>query len=75
MASGVHELLAAGNLADESCDTHQLLALRSTPEMVSLRTWMTECIVTQAEENARPAPYDEWMRRGRVKDSPTHTYP
>jgi anti-sigma regulatory factor (Ser/Thr protein kinase) len=63
MASSVRELLAADNLADEICETHHLLTLRSTPEMVSLRTWMTECIVTQAEEDASPVPYDEWLRR------------
>lgn len=28
-----------------------------------LRTWMTECILTQAEEDAAPVPYDEWLRR------------
>jgi anti-sigma regulatory factor (Ser/Thr protein kinase) len=64
MASSVRELLAADNLADEICETHQLLTPRSTPEMVSLRTWMTECIVTQAEEDAAPVPYDEWLNRG-----------
>ena len=65
LAASVRELLAADNLADEICETHQLLTPRSTPEMVSLRTWMTECIVTQAEENATPVPYEEWLRRGR----------
>jgi hypothetical protein len=64
MAATVRELLAADNLADEICETHQLLTPRSTPEMVSLRTWMTECIVTQAEEDAAPVPYDEWPNRG-----------
>ncbi|MDQ4052746.1 MAG: hypothetical protein M3237_08590 [Actinomycetota bacterium] len=63
MASSVRELLAADNLADEICETHQLLIPRSTPEMVSLRTWMTECIVTQAEQDAAPVPYDEWLRQ------------
>lgn len=63
MASSVRELLAADNLADEICERHHLLTLRSTPEMVSLRTWMTECIVTQAEEDAAPVPYEEWLRR------------
>jgi len=63
MASSVRELLAADNLADEICQTHHLLTLRSTPEMVSLRTWMTECILTQAEEDAAPVPYDDWLRR------------
>lgn len=63
MASSVRELLAADNLADEICETHHLLTLRSTPEMVSLRTWMTECIVTQAEEDAAPVPYEEWLRQ------------
>ncbi len=63
MASGVRDLLAADNLADEICETHHLLTLRSTPEMVSLRTWMTECIVTQAEDGAAPVPYPEWLER------------
>jgi anti-sigma regulatory factor (Ser/Thr protein kinase) len=63
MASGVRELLAADNLADEICETHHLLTPRSTPEMVSLRTWMTESILTQAEEDATPMPYDQWLRR------------
>lgn len=64
LASSVRELLAADNLADEICETHHLLTLRSTPEMVSLRTWMTECILTQAEQDAEPVPYEEWLRRG-----------
>lgn len=63
MASSVRELLAADNLADEICETHHLLIPRSTPEMVSLRTWMTECIVTQAEDDVAPVPYDEWLRQ------------
>jgi len=63
LASSVRELLAADNLADEICETHRLLTPRSTPEMVSLRTWMTECIVTQAEQDAEPVPYEEWLRR------------
>lgn len=63
MAALVRELLAAHDLADEICETHQLLTPRSTPEMVSLRTWFTECIVTQAEEGARPVPYDEFVQQ------------
>lgn len=58
----VRELLAADNLADELGETHQLLTLRSTPEMVSLRTWFTESIAGQAENDADPVPYDEWVR-------------
>lgn len=63
MAPLLRELLAAHQLADEICETHQLLTPRSTPEMVSLRTWFTESIVTQAEDDAAPVPYDEWVRR------------
>jgi len=63
MASSVRELLAADNLADEICETDHLLTPRSTPEMVSLRTWMTECIVTQAEQDATPVPYDVWLQQ------------
>ncbi|MGH3362402.1 MAG: ATP-binding protein [Nocardioides sp.] len=63
MASSVRELLAADNLADEICETHQLLTPRSTPEMVSLRTWFSECISTQAEEDAAPVPYEEWLQQ------------
>jgi len=61
MAPSVRELLAADNLADEICETHHMLTPRSTPEMVSLRTWMTECIVTHAEQDSVPVPYDEWL--------------
>lgn len=61
MAATVRELLVADNLADEISETHQLLTLRSTPEMVSLRTWFTESIVSQAEEEAEPVPYEEWL--------------
>lgn len=61
MASSVRDLLAADNLADEICETHHLLTLRSTSEMVSLRTWITECIVTQAAEDTAPVPYQEWL--------------
>lgn len=63
MASLVPQLLAADNLADEICETHHLLTPRSTPEMVSLRTWMTECFVTQAERDATPVPYEEWLQQ------------
>ena len=62
MSALLPELLAADNLADEIGETHHLLTLRSTPEMVSLRTWFTESIVGQAEEDADPVPYDEWVR-------------
>lgn len=64
MAAVVRELLAADNLADELSETHELLTLRSTSEMVSLRTWFTESIVGQAENDADPVPYDEWVRAG-----------
>ena len=63
MAAGVPELLAADNLADEICETHHLLTPRSTPEMVALRTWMTECFVTQAERDAEPVAYEDWLRQ------------
>ena len=63
MAPLVRELLAADNLADKICETHQLLTPRSTPEMVSLRTWFTECIVTQAQDDAAPVPYEEYLRQ------------
>ena len=62
MAPVVRELMAADNLADALSETHQLLTLRSTPEMVSLRTWFTESIVGQAKNDAEPVPYDEWLR-------------
>ena len=62
MGAMLRELLAADNLADEISETHQLLTLRSTPEMVSLRTWFTESIVDQAENDADPVPYDEWVK-------------
>ena len=62
MAPMLRELLAADNLADELSETHQLLTLRSTPEMVSLRTWFTDSIVGQAENEADPVPYGEWVR-------------
>lgn len=62
MGPMLRELLAADNLADEISETHQLLTLRSTPEMVSLRTWFTESIVDQAENDADPVPYDEWVK-------------
>ena len=61
MAATLRELLAAEHLADEISETHQLLTLRSTPEMVSLRTWFADSIVSQAEEEAEPVPYDEWL--------------
>lgn len=63
MAATVRDLLAADNLADEICETHQLLTLRSTPEMVSLRTWFTDSIVSQAEGEAEPVPYEDWLHR------------
>lgn len=62
MGPVVRDLLAADNLADTLSETHQLLTLRSTPEMVSLRTWFTDSIVGQAEHDADPVPYDDWLR-------------
>jgi len=62
MAAVVRELLAADNLADEISETHQLLTLRSTSAMVALRTWFTESIVGQAEEDAEPVTYADWLR-------------
>jgi hypothetical protein len=62
MAVAVRELTAADSLADALSETHQLLTLRSTPEMVSLRTWFADSIVAQAEDDADPVPYDEWLR-------------
>jgi hypothetical protein len=64
MAAVVREVMVADNLADALSETHQLLTLRSTPEMVSLRTWFTESITAQAEHDADPVPYDEWVRAG-----------
>jgi hypothetical protein len=61
MAATLRELLAAEHLADEISETHQLLTLRSTPEMVSLRTWFADSIVSQAEEGAEPVPYEQWL--------------
>jgi anti-sigma regulatory factor (Ser/Thr protein kinase) len=62
MAATVRELLAADNLADEISRTHQLLTLRSTPQMVSLRTWFAHSILSQAEERAEPVSYEDWLR-------------
>lgn len=61
MGPVVRELWAADNLADALSETHRLLTLRSTPEMVSLRTWFTESIVAQAEHDADPVSYDDWV--------------
>jgi len=61
MAALVRELLAADNLADEISETHQLLTARSTPEMVSLRTWFAHSIVSQAEDDAAPVAYEDWL--------------
>lgn len=63
MAASVRELLAADNLADEISETHHLLTPRSTPEMVSLRTWFTESITAQTEGDAAPIAYDEWLQQ------------
>lgn len=62
LAVTVRELLAADNLADEICESQQLLIPRSTPEMVALRTWMVESIAGQAERDAPPVTFEEWLR-------------
>ncbi|HET7352316.1 MAG TPA: ATP-binding protein [Marmoricola sp.] len=63
LADTVRQLLAADHLADEICETLNLLTPRSTPEMVSLRTWFVAQVTSQVEEGAEPVPYEEWLQR------------
>ena len=63
LADTVRQLLAADNLADEICETHNMLTPRSTPEMVSLRTWFVAQITSQVEVGAEPVPFEEWLQR------------
>lgn len=50
--------------ADVLCDEQRLLTLASPRGLRELRTWMTEQIVGQAEQDAPPVSWDDW-RRGR----------
>lgn len=60
-AGSVRGLLAAMREADQLCRDHQLLAVPASPEMDLLREWFTHNMVTQLEDDAAPAPYDEWL--------------
>lgn len=57
----VKQLHAVVSRADELCREDRLLTLASSPEVVALRTWMTEQIVAQAERDLDPTPWPDWF--------------
>jgi anti-sigma regulatory factor (Ser/Thr protein kinase) len=61
LSTVAQQMFQASAMADRLCEEKQLLTLASTPEMVSLRTWCVECIVSQLEDDAEPVGYDEWL--------------
>ena len=61
MSPSVRELLRLARQADEVCHEHGLLTLAATPEMESLRTWFTDCMVGQLEHDAPPVAYEDWL--------------
>jgi anti-sigma regulatory factor (Ser/Thr protein kinase) len=63
----VLELQAAVKAADVLCEQQRLLTLTSSQELRDFRAWMTEEIVAQAERDATPRPWGEWLaeRAGR----------
>ena len=61
MSPSVRELLRLARQADDVCREHGLLTLAATPEMESLRTWFTECMVGQLEHDAEPVAYADWL--------------
>lgn len=69
LSSVARQMFEASALADTLAEERQLLNLASTPEMVSLRTWCVECIVTQLEDDAEPVPYDEWLAEHPLPES------
>lgn len=63
MSPSVREVLRLARQADDVCREHGLLTLAATPEMESLRTWFTECLVGQLEHDATPVAYEDWLAR------------
>lgn len=61
MSPSVRELLRLTRQADQVCREHGLLTLAATPEIESLRTWFTECMVGQLEHDAAPVTYEDWL--------------
>lgn len=59
----IRELAETVALADRVCAEQQLLTLPSTAEMTSLRSWFTESMIGQLEEDAEPEPYADWLAR------------
>ena len=64
MSPSVRELLRLTRQADLVCREHGLLTLAATPEIESLRTWFTECMVGQLEHDAEPVTYEDWLAAG-----------
>lgn len=61
MAPSARDLLRLARQADDVCREHGLLTLAATPEMESLRTWFTDCMVGQLEHDAEPVAYADWL--------------
>jgi anti-sigma regulatory factor (Ser/Thr protein kinase) len=59
----VQQLHESVTRADVLCEEGLLLTLASSPELRSLRAWMTHEIVAQATQGAPPVPWHEWLDR------------
>jgi anti-sigma regulatory factor (Ser/Thr protein kinase) len=59
----VVKLELAVRQADVLCEEMRLLTVASAAELRALRAWMTEEIVRQAEHDAAPVPWREWVAR------------
>jgi hypothetical protein len=59
----VSKLNEAVQAADALCEAARLLTLASPPEMRDFRDWMTEQIVSQIEDDAKPVSWLDWVSR------------
>lgn len=60
IAEDVKELHQAVMAADRLCDQRELLTLTSTPEVRSIRSWMTHEFVQQIQHDEPPTDYASW---------------
>lgn len=62
-AEAVQELNRAVRAADALCRDRELLTLASSQEVVLLREWMAQEIMTQIRAGTPPTAYEDWLAR------------
>jgi anti-sigma regulatory factor (Ser/Thr protein kinase) len=56
-------LQEAVRAADVLCEEMELLTLASSPELRTLRAWMTDQVVSQLDRHAAPVSWQDWLAR------------